>query len=45
VRVKLADNEDNISPERIASIPEGESMLKKRYLPAKKMLEGRIADG
>jgi (p)ppGpp synthase/HD superfamily hydrolase len=44
VRVKLADNEDNISPERVASIPEGGSMLKKRYLPAKKMLEGRIAD-
>lgn len=44
VKVKLADNEDNTSPDRVASIPEGENMLRKRYLPAKAILEGRIAE-
>lgn len=42
VKVKLADNEDNSSPDRIASIPEGASMFTKRYLPAKTMLEARL---
>lgn len=42
VKVKLADNEDNSSPERVASIPDGGSMLIKRYRPARDMLEGRL---
>jgi (p)ppGpp synthase/HD superfamily hydrolase len=41
-RVKLADNEDNRSPERINAIPQGSNMLEKRYLPAKVMLERRL---
>lgn len=42
IKVKLADNEDNSSPERVASIPEGASMLVKRYQPARAILEGRL---
>jgi (p)ppGpp synthase/HD superfamily hydrolase len=42
VKVKLADNEDNSSPDRVASIPEGANMLAKRYLPARAMLEARL---
>jgi (p)ppGpp synthase/HD superfamily hydrolase len=43
VRVKLADNDDNTAPGRVAAIPEGESMLRTRYLPARNLLEARIA--
>jgi (p)ppGpp synthase/HD superfamily hydrolase len=43
VRVKLADNDDNTAPERVAAIAEGESMLRTRYLPARNLLEARIA--
>ncbi len=42
VRVKLADNEDNSSPERVAAIPEGQAMLERRHHPARAMLEARI---
>jgi hypothetical protein len=45
VKVKLADNEHNGSPERVATIPEGPEMLRRRYLPARQLLEGRIARG
>jgi (p)ppGpp synthase/HD superfamily hydrolase len=43
VKVKLADNEDNRSPDRVAAIPEGANMLAKRYLPAREMLEARLS--
>jgi hypothetical protein len=43
VRVKLADNEDNSSPDRVAVIPEGPAMLEKRYRPARRFLEARLA--
>lgn len=44
VRVKLADNEDNRSPERAAAVPNGESMLRQRYLPAQALLENRLKE-
>lgn len=43
VKVKTSDNEHNSSPERVAAIPEGQSLLEKRYRPARAMLEARIA--
>lgn len=43
VKVKIADNEDHSSPERINSIPEGASMQAQRYLPARAMLEARLS--
>ena len=43
VHVKVADNYDNSSPERVASIPEGPDMLRKRYQPARVLLEARVA--
>lgn len=42
VRVKIADNEDNASPERVAAIPDGKRMVEERYRPARAMLEARI---
>jgi (p)ppGpp synthase/HD superfamily hydrolase len=42
VKVKLADNDDNTAPGRVAAIPEGASMLADRYLPARAMLEDRL---
>jgi (p)ppGpp synthase/HD superfamily hydrolase len=42
VRVKLADNEDNSLPERVALIPDGAEMLAKRYQPARAILERRL---
>ena len=43
VKVKLADNEDNSDPERVAAIVDGASLLERRYRPAREMLECRIA--
>ena len=42
VRVKIADNMDNSSPDRVAAIPEGAEMLKTRYQPARTLLEERL---
>lgn len=42
VRVKLADNEDNSDPARVAAIPEGARMLEKRYRPARELLLARV---
>jgi (p)ppGpp synthase/HD superfamily hydrolase len=43
VRVKLADNEDNSDLIRVAAIPEGRTMLERRYRPARVLLEARLA--
>lgn len=43
VKVKIADNEDNSAAERTAAIPEGQSLLEKRYRPARAMLEARLS--
>ena len=42
VRVKLADNEDNSLPQRVAMIADGADMLAKRYQPARAILERRL---
>lgn len=42
VKVKLADNEDNSSPTRVASIVNGLGLLEQRYRPAAALLEARI---
>jgi (p)ppGpp synthase/HD superfamily hydrolase len=42
VRVKLADNDDNTDPARVAAIPDGPAMLARRYRPARAMLEARL---
>ena len=39
IRVKLADNEDNSAPWRVALIPDGEAKLTRRYKPARALLE------
>ena len=41
VKVKIADNEDNSDPGRVAAIPDGPRILRARYKPAREMLEGR----
>lgn len=43
VKVKIADNEDNSAADRVAAIPEGQSLLEKRYRPARAMLEARLS--
>ena len=42
VKVKIVDNEENSSPERVAAIPEGESLLNNRHRPARVILETRL---
>lgn len=42
VRIKLADNDDNSDPDRVASIPQGPAMLRDRYIPARQFLENRL---
>ena len=42
IKVKLADNEDNSNPKRVAAISIGKEMLEKRYKPARRMLIARL---
>ena len=43
IRVKLADNEDNSDPARVAALPGGEAMVRTRYTPAREILEAALA--
>lgn len=45
VKIKLADNEDNSSPDRVAAIADGPGLVTRRYLPARAFLEARINVG
>jgi hypothetical protein len=44
VRVKLANNEDNRDPERVALLPAAADLARKHYEPARR-LEARINSG
>ncbi|WP_162375648.1 hypothetical protein [Ancylobacter sp. TS-1] len=43
IRVKLADNEDNRAPERVAAWEDGPQRLATRYEPARRLLEAGLA--
>lgn len=43
IRVKLADNEDNQDPARVALVPGADRMVETRYAPARKMLLAALA--
>ena len=43
VRVKIADNEDNRDPARVAKLPGAAERVDSRYEPARSLLEARIA--
>jgi (p)ppGpp synthase/HD superfamily hydrolase len=43
LRVKLADNADNIDPERVAALPGAAERVASRYEPARRMLENGLA--
>lgn len=43
IRVKLADNEDNRAPERVAALADGPQRLAARYEPARLLLEAGLA--
>lgn len=43
IRVKLADNADNSDPARTAALGLASDMVRKRYLPAKEVLEVGLA--
>lgn len=43
IRVKLADNEDNRDPARVAAIAGGPEMVRTRYEPARALLEAGLA--
>ena len=45
LRVKLADNEDNSDPDRVAAVPDGQAMLEARYRPARILLEKGLSRG
>lgn len=45
VRVKLADNEDNRDPARVALLANGAEMVNKRYEPARVILEKALSVG
>lgn len=38
IRVKLADNEDNQNPDRVAMVPGADRMVETRYAPARALL-------
>lgn len=42
LRVKLADNEDNRAPERVAALADGQHRLATRYEPARRLLESGL---
>lgn len=44
IRVKIADNEDNLSPERIAALPEQERSIGKRYQRSLAILRPALAE-
>lgn len=44
IRVKLADNADNSDPSRIAALGDAADMVRKRYAPAKAVLESALAE-
>jgi (p)ppGpp synthase/HD superfamily hydrolase len=39
IRVKIADNEDNSNPARVAAIADGSRLVAERYRPAREILE------
>jgi (p)ppGpp synthase/HD superfamily hydrolase len=43
VRVKIADNEDNRDPARVAKLPGAAERVDSRYEPARRLLEATIA--
>lgn len=43
LRVKLADNEDNRDPARVAALPGAAERVAERYEPARKLLEAGLA--
>lgn len=43
IRVKLADNADNSDPARVAALGDAADMVRKRYVPAKAVLEAGLA--
>ncbi len=43
VRVKIADNEDNRDPDRVAKLPGAEARVATRYEPARLLLEARLS--
>lgn len=43
LQVKLADNEDNSDPGRVAALQAGPRLLAERYLPARTILERALA--
>ncbi len=45
IKVKLADNADNSDPIRVAAIRDGADLLRHRYLPARELLQRRLAAG
>jgi (p)ppGpp synthase/HD superfamily hydrolase len=45
VRVKLADNDDNRDPARVAALPGASERVVTRYEPARKLLEARLSAG
>jgi (p)ppGpp synthase/HD superfamily hydrolase len=44
IRIKLADNQDNQDPARVAALPNGARMVAKRYAPAKAILERALTE-
>ncbi len=44
LRVKLADNEDNRDPARVAALPGAAERMATRYEPARQMLESGLAE-
>ena len=44
IRVKLADNEDNQAPARVAALPGAEQMVATRYAPARKLLLAGLSE-
>jgi (p)ppGpp synthase/HD superfamily hydrolase len=45
IRVKLADNEDNQNPARVASLPGAAERVAHRYEPARQILEAALQEG
>jgi len=45
IRVKLADNEDNRDPVRVAALPGAAERVATRYEPARVLLEAALQDG